>query len=127
MKLHEQAYSLAKEGKTNTEIFGILQLSPGQVLKLCISDTPLLYAIIQGRSAYMEPFVNLLADEAKELVHRDAPARNFKALQTFLERYDRENRALGVAYDMGMIASAPAPRDNQLRGAELTKALREAS
>lgn len=125
MQLHEQAYELAKQGKTNVEIFGFLQVSAVQLLRIAISDVPLLYSIIRGRTEYLDPFIRLLEQEATDLVAVGGSQRNFRALQQLIERMDKETRALGVGYDLSLLSSAPAPKDNQLKGAELTKALRE--
>ena len=126
-KLHEQAYDLAKEGHTNIEIFGVIGLSPAHLIRVAVSDTPLLFAIIRGRVEFMKPYITALADEALTPVSKEAMARNFRALQAVVDRYDAENRALGVGYDMGLLSVAAAPTERQLRGAELTKALRETS
>lgn len=126
MRLHEQAFNLAKEGKTNIEIFGALELSPAQLLRITISDTPLLYEIIKGRIEFLSPYIKLLSEEASDLVSKEAPVRNFRALQMLIERYDRENKALGIGYDMSLLTASPAPREQVMRGAELTAALRAA-
>jgi len=125
MKLHDQALELASKGATNIEIFGALELTPSQILRLSISDTPLLFKIIQGRMAFLRPFIDILMNEATELVSKEAATRNYRALQDLIARYDRENAALGVGYDLSLLSSAPTPKEGQLKGAALTKALRE--
>lgn len=127
MLLHEQAYDLASRGLTNIEIFGTLELTPAMVMRVAVSDSPLLFAVLKGRVAYLTPFLLLLEEEAREMVTTGSPTRNFKALEKIIERYDRENNAIGVGYDLAVLASAPAPSDGRLRGAELTKALRSAA
>lgn len=125
-KIHEQAYELAKQGLTNIEVFGKLNISAPQLLKLAVSDEPLLFSIIAGRVEYLRPFIKTLEDEATELVAPQQATRNTKALLTLIDRIDRENKALGIGYDLAVLASAPAPKQNQLDGATLTKLLREA-
>lgn len=127
MLLHEQAYDLASRGLTNIEIFGTLELTPAMVMRVAVSDSPLLFAVLKGRVAYLTPFLLLLEEEAREMVTTGSPTRNFRALEKLIERYDRENNAIGVGYDLAVLASAPAPSDGRLRGAELTKALRSAA
>lgn len=123
-KLHEQAYELAAKGLTNVEIFGSLQISAPQLLKLTISDQPLLYSVIRGRVDYLAPYLDVLQDESLE--RKAGPGyHNTKALLSLIERMDKETRALGIGYDLAVLASAPAASEERVAAAEVTRRLRE--
>ena len=123
-KLHEQAYELAAKGLTNVEIFGSLQISAPQLLKLTISDQPLLYSVIRGRVDYLAPYLDVLQDESLE--RKAGPGyHNTKALLSLIERMDKGTRALGIGYDLAVLASAPAASEERVAAAEVTRRLRE--
>ena len=123
--IDERAYDLAKQGLTNIELFGVLGISSSQLMSLALSDKPLLFAIIKGRVDYLRPFIKTLEDEATALVGQGNPTRNSKALFTLIERMDKENRALGIGYDLSLLAMAPVVSKETIGAAELTKLLRE--
>lgn len=125
MSINDQAYDLAKQGLTNIEIFGMLDISSNRLLSLALSDKPLLFAIIKGRVEYVKPFIKTLEDEATALVGQGNPTRNSKALFTLIERMDKENRAIGIGYDLSLLSMAPSVSKEAISAAELTKMLRE--
>jgi len=107
MTLEDKAFKLASAGHSNAEIFGALELTSGALQKLLQTKPQLLFRIIQGRTQYIQEFVDVLANVA---MGGDGFSKGqLASIQILMQRAEDNNKSLCVAHEMILLAGTSAP------------------
>lgn len=123
--LHEKAYEVASEGKSNAEIFAELEISSGALQKMLMSDPHLVFNIVQGRARFLEPIVQTVADIGQGEANGRA---KLSALKVLLERADANNKILMLSHELLFLQGLISIEDKQrMDSAMVTELLRKKS
>lgn len=107
MDLETQAYELARSGKSNASIFGIMEISSGALTALLQTRPKIIFEIFRGRSEYIDDYLGQLQAVANDQVKMDRMTYN--AIVYCIERAAHYDQQLFVAHDVALMAGSPVP------------------
>lgn len=111
MDIETQAYELAREGKSNASIMGILEISSGALTALLGTRPKIIFEILRGRADYIDNYLTRLQMVAAEEIKMDRLAYN--AVVYCIERAAHYDQQLFVAHDVALIAGSPVQVNSQ--------------
>lgn len=122
-EIHEKAFQVAAEGKSNAEVFGELEISSGALQKMLMSDPHLVFNIVQGRAKFLEPIIQEIVDIG---LGAAAQRGQLTALKTLLERADSNNKILMLSHELLFLQGLISIEDKQrMDSAMVTELLRK--
>ena len=123
MMLQKRAARLAKEGKTNAEIFGDLEMTSSALSALLSVAPQVIFGILQGRAIYIASITQKIKDLGMGWDEQMGPRPHLPALQLLLDRADKNNHALVAVYDIVLLANTSIPTDGSVRDASTVTSL----
>jgi len=128
MSVESRCFELAKQGYSNAEIFGDIELSMNAMTALQKTKPTIFFEILKGRALHTQEILEKIRLLAYGWEEDFGPQPSLAALQVLLTRADKNNTALTAGYELQLLSGFNMEELEQQRTrAEVTELLRKRS